>query len=391
MAATLALLALALLQVVEAASGGSSAASSAAKNGADKPTASLKTDETALQSKDLSGEPRAHEAGTIWYDARDDLLLRQAGPWPTYQRLPPEAVTQVRSEVWGDALDSAGLVVYFDASGGPCSSLSINVTMQHADLDMPHMPATGVSGFDLYAFDEATLGGMRWVANYVTPWFGKKVLPTVGSLVGGLKPGLDRFALFLPLYNGVTALKIGAAPRCKLAKPSVDVTKKREDKGAVLVYGTSITQGGVVSRPGNAWTNVLGRLLDRDVYNFGFSGNGEMELNVTQFLLRVPHVSVIIIDCSQNMPGARICGEGLNSEVNQTSCSGADAIRYRAPRLVRRRIFVSHYQGLRLMCCKPMSSKFLSCINCWHFAATIGQVHPLAQQWRAQDNTDCAF
>lgn len=291
----------------------------------------VKTDEATFRSKDFSSEE------PIWYDARDDLLLSQAGPWPTYRRLPPEAATQVRSEVWADALDSAGLVVNFAASGGPCTSLSINVTMQQAQLDMPHMPATGASGFDLYAFDQGTLGGMRWVANFVSPWpSGDKALPTVGSLVSGLKPGLDRFALFLPLYNGVTALKIGAALGCKLTKPNVEATRQQESKGAVLVYGTSITQGGVVSRPGNAWTNVLSRLLERPVFNFGFSGNGEMELNVTQFLLRVPNVSVIIIDCSQNMPGARICGEGLNSAVNQSSCSGADAIRYRAPRLVRK-------------------------------------------------------
>ena len=274
---------------------------------------------------------------TTWYDAREQLQLRQAGPWPTYRRLPPEAAAQVRSEVWADAQDSAGLVVHFKASGAACSSLFINATMYSASLDMPHMPATGVSGFDLYALDTAAASGdgMRWVANYVPPWGDHTKVPAVGSLVSGLKPGLDRFALYLPLYNGVTSLSIGAPAGCTLSKPGAEETELREGKGAVLVYGTSITQGGVVSRPGNAWTNVIGRLLDRSVYNFGFSGNGEMELNVTQFLLRVPNVTLIIIDCSQNMPGARVCGEGLNSTGSTVACAGASAISYRAPRLVK--------------------------------------------------------
>jgi hypothetical protein len=43
----------------------------------------------------------------------------------------------------------------------------------------------------------------------------------------------------------------------------------------VVFYGTSITQGGVASRPGMAFTNILSRALDREVLNFGFSGNGE--------------------------------------------------------------------------------------------------------------------
>ena len=43
----------------------------------------------------------------------------------------------------------------------------------------------------------------------------------------------------------------------------------------VIVYGTSITQGGCASRPGSCYTNILSRKLNRPLLNYGFSGNGQ--------------------------------------------------------------------------------------------------------------------
>ena len=57
----------------------------------------------------------------------------------------------------------------------------------------------------------------------------------------------------------------------------------RRDK-PVLVYGTSIAQGGVASRPGLAWTALLERKLDRPVINLAFSGNGRLEPEVLDLI-----------------------------------------------------------------------------------------------------------
>ena len=42
----------------------------------------------------------------------------------------------------------------------------------------------------------------------------------------------------------------------------------------VVFYGTSITQGGCASRPGLSYEAILGRQLNIDFVNLGFSGNG---------------------------------------------------------------------------------------------------------------------
>ena len=51
-----------------------------------------------------------------------------------------------------------------------------------------------------------------------------------------------------------------------------------------------------------AYTNQVSRRLadGRFVYNFGFSGNGEMEIDVMQYLVTIP-AAVFVIDCNWNM------------------------------------------------------------------------------------------
>ena len=50
----------------------------------------------------------------------------------------------------------------------------------------------------------------------------------------------------------------------------------------VVFYGTSITQGGCASRPGMSYTAIVGRKLNLDFVNQGFSGNGLGEPEVAR-------------------------------------------------------------------------------------------------------------
>ena len=73
----------------------------------------------------------------------------------------------------------------------------------------------------------------------------------------------------------------------------------------ILWYGTSIDQGGVASRPGNTYTNILTRNLGRVVLNFGFAGNGKMEIPVAESLTKVD-AGLIVVDCLWNMNAALV-------------------------------------------------------------------------------------
>ena len=86
----------------------------------------------------------------------------QEDPAGFYTRLPQRAKDKVRKAVWDLSLQSAGLSIAF-RSNAP--EIKIRYVVKGA-LSMPHMPATGVSGIDLYATDNN--GQERWcVGRYV--------------------------------------------------------------------------------------------------------------------------------------------------------------------------------------------------------------------------------
>lgn len=52
---------------------------------------------------------------------------------------------------------------------------------------------------------------------------------------------------------------------------------------------------------GNIETARVSLALNREVFNFGFSGNCEMETNVAQYMVTMPPPAVFILDCNWNM------------------------------------------------------------------------------------------
>ena len=51
-----------------------------------------------------------------------------------------------------------------------------------------------------------------------------------------------------------------------------------------------------------AYTNILGRLLDREVVNLGFSGNGRGEPEVAAVVAAVPRTDLFVLDYEPNCP-----------------------------------------------------------------------------------------
>jgi len=201
-----------------------------------------------------------------------------------FDRLPRRAKDIVREPVWRLSHHSAGMSVRFRSDS---DTIWCRWKLLNKSLAMPHMPATGVSGVDLYARDEH--GRWRWLAT------GKPTKVEIEQkLVSGLVPGNRDYMLYLPLYNGVEAVEIGVA-----AKADFRPCAPRKVK-PVVFYGTSIMQGGCASRPGMCHTAILGRRLDRPTINLGFSGNGKMEAGIANLTAELD-ASVYVIDCLPNM------------------------------------------------------------------------------------------
>ena len=233
--------------------------------------------------------------GVGFVDARD-LGIEGRG-WPAadfaapFDRLPAKAQEKVRADVWNLSRHSAGLCVRFAAD---TPAIHARWTLTSDSLAMPHMPATGVSGLDLYARDDT--GHWRWVA-CATP--NNASVEQGGVVVDGLAPGKREWLLYLPLYNGVTSLEIGVPAGTTLERaPSA----LRGCDKPIVFYGTSITHGACASRPGTCHTALLHRRYGRPVVNLGFSGNGRMEPEVGELLAEID-AAVYVIDCCPNLDG----------------------------------------------------------------------------------------
>lgn len=226
---------------------------------------------------------------TAWKDCRE-LRIEGKGWSDTlsfYDRLPGRAKGTVRDPVWDLGQHSAGICCRF-VTDAP--AIQARWSLRFESLAMHHMPATGVSGLDLYV---RTAGVWRW-AGFGAP----TQYPTnAGPLVANVAPGAREYLLYLPLYNGVTSVEVGVPAGCRL-EPGP--TRPETHHRPVVFYGTSITQGGCASRPGMAHVAILGRWLDRPVINLGFSGNGTMDLSVAELLAELDP-AVYVIDCLPNM------------------------------------------------------------------------------------------
>ena len=222
-----------------------------------------------------------------WYDIKqwgvEGRILPDQPREQWYDRLPASAKGKVTNAVWSLSRDSAGMMVRF-VTNSP--SIHIRYSLKKDRLAMPHMPATGVSGVDLYARDSE--GRWRWV-QVAKP--NKQQMSA--KLISGLAPGKREYAAYLPLYNGVEDLSIGV-------EKDAEFTGMRPRSKPIVFYGTSITHGACASRPGMVHTAILGRWLDRPVVNLGFSGNGRMDLAVGDYLIQLD-AAVYIIDCLPNM------------------------------------------------------------------------------------------
>jgi lysophospholipase L1-like esterase len=210
-----------------------------------------------------------------------------------YDRFPCVAEGSVPENVWKLSLDSAGLVVRFSTDS---PEIHARWTLRKASLAMSHMPATGVSGLDLYVHAN---GAWRWLA------VGRpEALENEIVLCSKLSPGTHDFMLYLPLYNGVESLDVGVP----VGSGSITPSSPRDASATPIVfYGTSITQGGCASRPGMSYPAILGRRLERPMINLGFSGSARMEPAVAETLASIcPSPAAFVVDALPNMNGALV-------------------------------------------------------------------------------------
>jgi len=143
---------------------------------------------------------------------------------------------------------------------------------------MAHMPLSGSCGFDLYRLEN---GKERFIKAFMPPTGVCSGIDHYHSISAIAEDFTDiyTYTLYLPLYTGVKKLEIGVAPDAVLEKGADYIIDK-----PVIYYGSSITQGGCASRPGNSYPSLISHMLNVDHTNLGFSGCCIGELAMAEYI-----------------------------------------------------------------------------------------------------------
>jgi lysophospholipase L1-like esterase len=200
-------------------------------------------------------------------------------------RLPVRSKSTFRPAVWNLANSPSGARIRFSSD-----TTVLSVRLEYpSPPNMTNMHSFGQTGVDLYA------DGIY----IVTAVADKEAKP--GKTYEQILFDFSRQArvvrditLYLPLYKPVKVLGIGVDAEAKVA-PAKPFALARP----VVFYGTSITQGGAASRPGMSYEAILGRRLNIDFVNLGFSGNGLGELEVARTVSEID-AACFVLDFGAN-------------------------------------------------------------------------------------------
>lgn len=202
-----------------------------------------------------------------------------------YVRMPQDIAEQVSEGVAFLNKETAGGRVRFRTDS---SFIGIHAVMDN-DLTYSHMPLTGQSAFDLYR-KKAGASKYTYYHTYVPP---------VGMQTGYSSPwptdgAMAEYCINFPSYDRVKELYIALKKDAVLEAPA-----PYRHQVPVVYYGSSITQGGCASRPGNIYQAIISRDLDTDYINLGFSGSGRAEEAMTDYLAGL-EMSVFVCDYDHN-------------------------------------------------------------------------------------------
>lgn len=209
-----------------------------------------------------------------------------------FWRLPARSQDAFPKEVWNLSLDPAGGRIRFRTDS---STVALRLEWPHPP-GMRNMHSFGQSGVDLY------VGNTYWGT----------AVPDKDAAPGKVyehvyfknQPRVMRdITIYLALYSPVKVLEIGLEKDAALDLPLPFALP-----APVIFYGTSITQGGCASRPGMSYQAILGRQLNLNHVNLGFSGNGKGEAVMARTVAEID-AAAFVLDFAQNNSDVESLGQ----------------------------------------------------------------------------------
>jgi len=203
-----------------------------------------------------------------------------------FRRIPADVAAEISEGMVRLATHTAGGRVRFSTDS---EYVAIQCKMPEI-THFAHMPVTGVSGFDMYVMKgECEVFEKTFVPPY-------DITDGYVSIYHFESREKREITINFPLYNSVEYLYIGLEPDAFLGEGH-----KYRYETPVVYYGSSITQGGCASRPGNSYEAFISQRLSCDYINLGFSGNAKGEDAMMDYIASLD-MSVFVYDYDNNTP-----------------------------------------------------------------------------------------
>ena len=206
-----------------------------------------------------------------------------------YTRLPQAYMDSCRKDQQWLYDHSSGIAVRF-ASNSKRIAAQWNLKN---NFHMQHMAMTGIKGTDLYTLNQQT-GKWEYV-NTARPQEKNFKADSIQSklYVENLDGEMREYMIYLPLYDGINWLQIGVDSTAELIQPQVDNPRSM---GKIVLYGTSIQQGGCASRTGMVPSAMIQRDFNLECVNIATSGQARMDFYIAEAMASIEDAICYVID-----------------------------------------------------------------------------------------------
>jgi len=241
--------------------------------------------------KNLKVETKIEKEGLKFYDALSEPfkiygVFMEDG---MFRRMPEKVAESVSKNVWMLHSHTAGGRVRFRTNS---PYVAINVKMGSIGK-MPHFALAGSAGFDMYTNNG---NGEVYVRTFMPPYDMEDGYESICE-IPDVK--MQDITIDMPLYSEVKEIYIGLDENARIEAPTPYIDKK-----PIVYYGSSITQGGCASRPGNSYQQIISRRFNCDYVNLGFSGSARAEDAIIEYVKSLD-MSIFVYDYDWNAPNAQ--------------------------------------------------------------------------------------
>ena len=167
-------------------------------------------------------------------------------------------------------------------------NIAIKAKMPHPIGKMAHFALSGSAGFDMYICKD---GIDRYNSTFVPPY---DIADGYESKFSFASSEEREITINFPLYSEVSELYIGLDEGATLGEAMPYLYEK-----PIVYYGSSITQGGCASRPGNSYPCIISRRFNCDFINLGFSGSAKGEDEIAEYIANLD-MKIFVYDYDHN-------------------------------------------------------------------------------------------